>query len=179
MKQFLFGFLAASVLWGVGIFVFHPDAFKQTEEVAAAPVVEAPVEQVTKNSKTKRGKRRGMRRRGHVGDDDLGENGPRELNAGSAGGEAQLTNTQIESVFDANFSKIRRCLVLVEEDVSGKIVFGLRIDPTGRVSRANLRGPSAVTKGEAGSCMRMASKKMKFPAFDGPPMVAHYPITLE
>ena len=179
MKQFLFGFLAASVLWGIGVVVLHPDAFKQTEEVASEPIVEEPIEQVPTKTKRKRGKRRGMKGRGLVGDDDLGANDPRELNAGSVGGEAQLTSSQIESVFDANFSKVRRCLVLVEEDVSGKIVFGLRIDPTGRVSRANLKGPSAVTKGEAGSCLRTASKSMKFPAFDGPPMVAHYPVTLE
>ncbi|MFT5357918.1 MAG: hypothetical protein ACI9KE_005155, partial [Polyangiales bacterium] len=113
--------------------------------------------------------------------DDLGENDPREISAGASGGEAQLSSSQIEGVFDASFNGIQRCLVLVPANapLGGRLTFGMRIAGSGRVTRVNLRGPSAVTQGEAGSCLRRTARALSFPSFDGPEMLVHYPVTLQ
>ncbi len=55
----------------------------------------------------------------------------------------------------------------------------MRIAGTGRVTRVNLQGPAAVTSGDAGDCLRNAARRIRFPSFDGPEMIVHYPITLE
>ena len=137
----------------------------------------------------RRRRRRGMRGRASgmmwsgtaTSGDDLGENDPRELNAGAEGGEQQLTGAQIDSTIDGSFGRIRRCLVLVPEDAPsrGRVTFGLRIAGSGRVTRVNLRGPAGVTRSEAGDCLRQAARALRFPSFDGPEMIVHYPITLE
>ena len=137
----------------------------------------------------RRRRRRGMR--GRMGGmmwsgtattgDDLGENDPRELNAGAEGGEQQLTGSQIDNTIDGSFGRIRRGLVLVPEDAPsrGRVTFGVRIAGSGRVTRVNLRGPAGVTRSEAGDCLRQAARALRFPSFDGPEMIVHYPITLE
>ncbi len=112
--------------------------------------------------------------------DDLGEV-TRELDLGGSGGEAQLSASQIDEVVEGTFPRIRRCLVLVDSDgpVTGRLRVGLRIAGTGRVSRVNLRGPSAVSSGECGDCIRRAARGMRFPSFDGPDQLTRFPITLE
>jgi hypothetical protein len=66
-----------------------------------------------------------------------------------------------------------------DEPARGKLVFGLRITGEGKVSAVNLSGPSSVSQGEAGSCLRKAATGMKFRSFNGPDMVVHYPLNLE
>ncbi len=77
--------------------------------------------------------------------------------------------------------RIRQCLVLAEgsEPIQGRLTFGIEILPNGSVEGVNLAGPRAVTSGEAGDCLRTTTRAMHFPSFDGPPMVTHYPVTLE
>jgi hypothetical protein len=76
---------------------------------------------------------------------------------------------------------VRRCLVLMAGDdpVRGRVTFGLRIAPTGQVRAVQLQGPAAATTGEAGDCLRAAARALRFPSFDGPEMVARYPLHLE
>jgi hypothetical protein len=113
--------------------------------------------------------------------DDLGENDTRNLNVGQNGGEEHLRNTEIEQGFDSIMPQVKRCLILASEDepASGKLLFGLRISGAGKVSAVNLSGPSSVTRGDAGACLRKAAQGMHFRTFNGPDMVAHFPITLE
>lgn len=188
MGKFFAGFVVASVLWGGAGFAYKEGLFDEApppEPVDEAPEVEEEEEEApTKMRRRRRGRRgrRGMSAGGMyagVGDDDLGENDPRTIDGAGSGGEEQLSNTQIEAGFDAVFPRIRRCLVLVEGEASGRVTFGLRIASSGQVTRVNLRGPSAVTQGEAGGCLRTAARGMRLPSFDGPDMIVHYPLTLE
>jgi len=152
-------------------------------DAAVAPPDAGP----SKRRRRRRARRRGMR--GSMRDwsgegvsgDDLGEDGPREIDGAGAGGEEQLSAAQVEAGFDQVFGRIRRCLVLVPEDAParGRVVFGLRVASSGRVTRVNLTGPRAVTQSEAGTCLRQAARSISFPSFDGPEMVVRYPLTLE
>lgn len=112
--------------------------------------------------------------------DELG-NTDRNLDLGSSGGEEQLSSSEVEHGMDGVFGRIRRCLVLAagDEPVSGRLTFGLRIEPSGAVSAVRLSGPAVVTTGEAGTCLRTAARGAVFSGFDGPPMVVNYPITLD
>jgi hypothetical protein len=113
--------------------------------------------------------------------DDLGENDARNLNVGTAGGEEQLRGTEIEKGFDSVFGQVKRCLILAagDEPAHGKVTFGLRISGEGKVTAVNLSGPSSVTQGDSGACLRKAASGMHFRTFNGPDMVVHYPLTLE
>lgn len=113
--------------------------------------------------------------------DDLGENGARNVDMHAGGGEEQLRGTEIEKGFDAAFPQIRRCLVLAasDEPARGKLTFGLRISGQGKVTAVNLSGPSSVSSGECGACLRKAASSMQFRSFNGPDMVVHYPVTLD
>ncbi len=204
--KFIAGFLVASMLWGAGLFLYlggHLDGLLPPEEpevVEAEPEIEEeqPEEEATgmrRRRRRRRGRRRGMRSerddapqesgRMYSGNstsgDDLGSLGARELDGAGSGGEEQLTNSEIEAGFDRVFGRVRRCLVLVPDDAPsrGRITFGLRIAPSGRVTRVNLRGPSAITQSEAGGCLRQAARGIRYRSFDGPEMIAHYPLTLE
>ncbi|MBO6937118.1 MAG: hypothetical protein JJ863_19265 [Deltaproteobacteria bacterium] len=193
MARFFAGFAVASILWGAGVWAWTEGLIGQSEVVVEPePVAEAPEEVVEEEeAPTKRGRRRRRPRRGMgaaalptgtaTTGDNLGENDPRELAAGENGGEQQLTQGQIESAMDGGFGAIRRCLVLVPGDapVTGRLTFGLRIAGSGQVQRVNLRGPAVVTQGEPGDCLRTAARRIRFPSFDGPEMIVHYPITLE
>ena len=97
------------------------------------------------------------------------------------GGEEQLSQSEIQQGMDGVFGAIRRCLILAagDEPVTGRLVLGLRIEGTGRVSRVNLSGPAAVSTGECGTCLRSAAQRARFPSFDGPAMVVRYPVTLD
>jgi len=194
VARFFAGFVVASILWGGGVWAWTEGLIGQSEVVVEPEVVaEAPEEAVEEEeAPTKRARRRRRGRGGRGMDpslptgtattgDSLGENDPRELAAGENGGEQQLTQGQIESAMDGGFGAIRRCLVLVPGDapVTGRLTFGLRIAGSGQVQRVNLRGPAVVTQGEPGSCLRTAARRIRFPSFDGPEMIVHYPITLE
>jgi len=113
--------------------------------------------------------------------DDLGDPELRNLEAAQAGGEEQLLGSEIERGFDSVFPQVRRCLMLAagEEPVTGKIVFGLRISGQGGVQRVNLEGPAAITRSEAGDCLRKAAREIRFRSFNGPDMLVHYPLTLQ
>lgn len=193
MARFFAGFAVASILWGSGVWAWTEGLIGQSEVVVEAEPVAEPPEEVAEEEAPaeRRRRRRRAGRRGMAGrplptgtattGDDLGENDPRELAAGEAGGEQQLSRSQVEAAMDGGFGAIRRCLVLVPGDapVTGRLTFGLRIAGSGEVQRVNLRGPAVVTQGEPGSCLRSAARRIRFPSFDGPEMVVHYPITLE
>ncbi|NOY91276.1 MAG: hypothetical protein GXP55_08700, partial [Deltaproteobacteria bacterium] len=166
----------------------------QSVVVASAPaeldagVAASPSERPRRRRGRKRG-RRGSRAqissaelaRVETRGQDLGGSDPRTLDLAGSGGEQQLTGSQIEGGMDGVMGGIRRCLVLAagDEPVRGRLVFGLRVASTGRVARVNLRGPTAVTRGECGDCLRRSARRAEFPSFDGPDMVVHYPLTLE
>jgi hypothetical protein len=157
----------------------------EEEEVAAAEVApDDPAEPNARKGK-KRGARGGRDKKRYTGDsttgDDLGDPEARNLEAANAGGEDQLLGTEIERGFDGVFPQIRRCLMLAagEDEISGKLVFGLRIEGAAGVTRVNLAGPSAITQGEAGDCLRKAARSIAFRRFNGPDMLVHYPVTLQ
>lgn len=190
MSRFLAGFVTASVLWSVAAWLYLSGILSpaEPEPVAAAPA-DAGIEPAEQDERPSRHRRRGRRRTGRRGPaptgiattgDDLGEDDPRALDM-AEGGEEQLPSSEVERGMDEVFGRIRRCLVLAAGDapVTGTLTFGLRIEPNGRISRVNLRGPAAVTTGEAGSCLRTAVQRVRFRSFDGPAMIVHYPITLD
>jgi hypothetical protein len=195
VQRFLAGFVTASVVWG-GLLFAHRAGWvdlgitpKQEEAVASAAPSEADDDPAQPNARKRKGKGKGsggQSKRPHlIGDsttgDDLGGPEQRELNAANQGGEEQLLGTEIERGFDGVFPQIRRCLMLAagEDEVSGKLVFGLRIEGSGGVTRVNLAGPSAITQGEAGDCLRKAARSIAFRRFNGPDMLVHYPVTLQ
>lgn len=190
VSRFLAGFVTASVVWGVGVWLYLEGAFEpDPPAVAAAPeLADAGVAEMEGDAPRRR-RRRGARGGAGGGPvptgvattgDDLGADDPRNLDMAS-GGEEQLPSAEIERAMDGAFGQIRRCLILAAGDdpVTGTLTFGLRIEPTGRISRVNLRGPAAVTTGEAGDCLRTAARRVQLRSFEGPPMIVHYPVTLD
>lgn len=196
MSRFASGFLTATFLWlaaaaGAWFVWVRPQT---TVVVASAPEPEEDVRPEPDKTPRSRPRRRrsGSSSGAHEQDapanldrietrgDELG-NPDRRLDLGGSGGEAQLSGAQIEAGMNGAMGSIRRCLVLAagDEPVHGRVVFGLRIAPTGHVSRVNLRGPRAVTGGECGACLERAGRGARFSAFDGQDMVVHYPLTLE
>jgi hypothetical protein len=200
VTRFLAGFAVASVVWGgLGAYLvvelgYGPPPTLEEEEAAVA-VADAPTPEAPDAP------RRGRRRRGGAGasadssatgseraptgdavtGDDLGEGELRMIDGAGSGGEEQLSGAEIDHAFDGVMGRVRRCFVLAEGDTTptGRLVFGLRIAGTGRVSAVNLSGPAALTSGDCGECLREAGRSMSFPSFDGPDMVVRYPITLE
>ena len=195
MSKFWAGFVLATVLWaGVTAYLAFGLGYGPPDEevvaIAEEPVVdEAPPEEEAAPRRRRRGRRArsgaNPRTETPTGEattgDDLRENEMRTLDMGGSGGEQQLRSAQIEAGFDGAMGRIRRCLVLIEGDgeVRGRLVFGLRIGPDGRVHGVQLSGPRAATTGEAGSCLSAAARNLQFDTFDGPEMVVRYPITLE
>jgi hypothetical protein len=196
VPRFLAGFLTASLVWGGLIFaqvqgLIHINLEPEEEsELAGAQPQEAPDDSPDPQRKKRGGRKRATADRDNnkdrrlTGDalsgDDLGDPELRNLNADQAGGEEQLLGSEIERGFDSVFPQVRRCLMLAagDEPVSGKIVFGLRIAGQGGVTAVNLEGPAAITRSEAGDCLRKAAKGIRFRSFNGPDMVVHYPLTL-
>ncbi len=191
VSKFVGGFLTASLLWGLGVGLWASGAFEPgeiaTQQVEDEADAGPDMEEETPSMRRRRRGRRGMRGGGErvptgnaTTGDDLGSV-DRNLDLNAAGGEEQLSRAAIESGMDGVFGRIRRCLVLAagDEPVSGRVTFGLRIEPNGSVSRVRLSGPAVVTTGEAGSCLRTAARGARFDSFDGPPMVVNYPITLD
>jgi hypothetical protein len=111
--------------------------------------------------------------------DDLGWNSTRNVDMNA--GEGQLSGAQIDAGFDSMMGRIRRCLILVPSDgeVTGKLIFGMRVGSDGKPRAVNLSGPSVVTAGESGSCLREAAQGIRFASFNGPDMLFKYPITLQ
>jgi hypothetical protein len=192
VARFLAGFTVASALWGAFLFAYsrgyidislEPEAPPEAVTVASEPEAEDP--KADKSRKRRSGSKGARPRTSVTGNsttgDDLGADEARNLDVGSAGGEAQLKGSEIEQGFDGAFSQIRRCFILAASDdpVRGKLTFGVRINGEGRVTKVNLSGPSALTQGEAGSCLRGAVTGIRFRAFNGPDMVVHYPVTLD
>ncbi len=199
MQKFFAGFGTASLLWiGVGGALYLGGVFGPARETPLEPVVAVNAAPDGGAEVPTKGRRRGVRRAtggaaangangGAVPEgeattgDSLGEGATRTLDVGASGGEAQLTEPQIERALDGAMGRIRRCLLLVPGDapVTGRLVLGIKIAGTGRVTAVNLAGPAAVSTGDAGECLRGAVRAVAFPAFDGPEMIAHYPLTLE
>jgi hypothetical protein len=201
--RFLFGFVLATAMWG-GLFSLYlrgaldflfPEG--DTTEQARAEVV--PEEASGPPTK---GKKRGLKRprlarqkpaarqlasnqsKGKAGGsntvgDDLGWDKARDIDMNA--GEGQLLGSQIDSGFDSVMGRIRRCLILVpsDGDVTGKLLFGMRVGSDGKPKAVNLTGPSIVTSGESGSCLREAAQGIRFATFNGPDMLFKYPITLQ
>lgn len=190
MSRFWLGFGSATVLYAAGGLVYV-GVFSNEEP--ADPAWVAPAEaDADAGPKEEPPRRRKLRSRGKerdttsgtggwagAQDDDLGAGEAREVDMNA--GEEQLSNAEIESTMGGALGRLRRCLMLAagEETVRGRLVFGLRIEPTGAVSRVNLRGPSEVTSGESGACLRDTARAVHFRSFDGPAMIVSYPITLE
>lgn len=203
MKGFFFGFLVASLLGVAALYAqsrgliapFPEEADTQgalsTDEGTDGEVAAA------EEKRSKRRKRPGQRRgkaqarpfpAGGAGydtsqvtvGDDLNGRAPRELTMG-AGAEEQLTNAEIDQGIDRVFRGIQRCLILVPSDApaTGRVTLGMHIAPSGNVTKVNLSGPATIVQGESGACIRKAVRSIRYPSFDGPDMVVHYPIVFE
>jgi hypothetical protein len=203
-KGFIIGFFAATILWGGLILAAREGIFddwlgKEGNEPLpdAGAVAEAtePGDVSKGPRKGRRGSRRWGRRNRQKGGpsevrgsgpivesgDDLGEGSSRSVDVGEQGDEQQLSSQEIDAAFGPAMPGIRRCLLLLppNQEGSGRVTFGLRISGSGRASAVRLHGPSALTTGDVGNCLRRAGNAIRFPAFDGPDMVVRYPITFE
>lgn len=185
--KFLLGFVSASLLWG-GLAFAHfagmlPIGLAREEGAVAdaEAAAEKPARAASKGDKReKRRPRRGRDgNRALTQDDDLGWDDATTVNM--AGGEEQLSGSEIDRGFDQVMPRIRRCLILVPADgaIQGQLTFGMRVGGDGQVRGVNLRGPGVVTGGESGSCLRDAAKGIRFASFDGPDMLFNYPINLQ
>jgi hypothetical protein len=201
--RFLFGFVLATAMWG-GLFSLYLrgalDFLFPENDVPGQLADAAPEEPAGPPT---RGKKRGLKRprlarqkpaarqlaanqaKGKGGNgnstvgDDLGWDRARDIDMSA--GEGQLLGSQIDSGFDSMMGRIRRCLILVpsDGDVTGKLIFGMRVGSDGKPKAVNLSGPSIVTGGESGSCLREAAQGIRFATFNGPDMLFKYPITLQ
>ncbi len=199
MKQFLTGFAVASVVW-FGVLYAQATGgislFGDGDDATVAPQVDTDVGPTTApDEAAPKKKRRGGRRRrrgdgapmkaaawdtsvGQAGDDL--EVSPREVSMGQ-GAEDQLSEAEIDKGIDRVFRGIQRCLLALPPDApaTGKVIFGMHIASSGQVTRVNLKGPNVMIQGEVGACFRRTARTIRFRAFDGPDMIAHYPIVFE
>jgi hypothetical protein len=199
--RFLVGFLVASMLWAALAGALYAKGFlslgreEPAQELAAAADDSADDEAQKDPKKRRRNKRPARSQSGAAarsdGDgralpqgnattgDEIDWAGDRQVDMGA--GEAQLSGKAIEAGFDSVMSRVRRCLVLVpaEGEVTGKLIFGMRVGGDGQPRAVNLSGPAVVTSGESGSCLRQAAQSIRFPKFDGPDMLFKYPVTLQ
>lgn len=203
-KGFFIGFCLATVLWGGLVLAARQGFFDEwisadADEVGLDAGVDGEVEEPEEVAKGPRkgrrwrgrGKGRGRRKALPSGTrgsgpivesgDELGEGSSREVDVGDEGNEERLSSQEIDSAFGPAMPGIRRCLLHLDSDQEGggRVTFGLRISGSGRASAVRLHGPSALTTGAVGSCLRRAGSAIRFPAFDGPDMVVRYPITFE
>ena len=181
------GLLVAVKQGFVNLDLSPPEEDIEPELVAATDAPEGGAQDAKKKRRVKRragtGDRGDSRRyegESSVGD-DLGGPEARNLDVANAGGEEQLLGSEIERGFDGAMPSIRRCLILAasDEPVTGKLVFGVRIGGNGRIEKVNLKGPSAITQSEAGSCLTAAARGIQFRTFNGPAMLVNYPLTLQ
>lgn len=200
MRQFLLGVLVASVAWAgvllaqaAGVIDILGAGGGEARIIVDAGVDSEIAEEVEGDEKGKRGGKRrrpGRKRKpggaayaagDGVAGDEIGGPGSQELSMDVAGGQEQLSPAQIDRGIDTVWNGIQRCLVLVPGDLpaTGRVVLGMRIAPSGRVTRVGLKGPNPIVQGEPGACIRRAVKSIEYPSFDGPEMVAHYPIVFE
>lgn len=195
MSRFLAGFGLASLLWGGVLFASARGyidlglAEEPEPETLEGVTPGDEADDATKSDRKKRRRAGSATKRTRSsyasGDstsgDDLGEDDPRQMDMHAGGGEEQLASHEIEKGFDGAFSQVRRCLILAagDEPARGKVVFGLRVAGSGKVTAVNLSGPSSVTQGESGACLRKAASSIQFRSFNGPDMVVRYPLTLE
>ena len=202
MKQFLAGIVTASLIWG-GLFWAQKAEYidllgvnAPTEDVApeASEATLASEEVKTpKESKRRRGKRRSRRSYDGPGPgnhydttegvsgDQLDGPGGKELSMAGAGGEDQLSSQEIDQGIDRVFKGIERCLLTLPPDApaAGRVVFGMNIASSGKVTKVNLKGPKHMISGDTGACFQRTVKSIRFRSFDGPDMVAHYPVTFD
>jgi len=187
VSRFFLGFISASVLWGVGFWIYTSQ--QQPEPVvtpATEPVTVSPTPPKTRK-KRKRGAPRGADESAPssvhetVSGDDLGKPDSQEVDLNSAGDERRLTQGQIQSTLTRAMPDIRRCVANLPEDVfvSGKLAFGLRVRASGDVARVRLSGLNTVVEGATGECLRGAVKRLQFPTFSGADMFVQYPVYLD
>ena len=202
MKHFLAGIVVASLIWG-GLFGAQKAGYidllggnAPTEAVEIA-TPDAPLEseavKTPKEGKRRRGKRRNRRTSDSPGPgnhydteegvfgDVLDGPGGKELSMAGAGGEDQLSSQEIDRGIDRVFKGIERCLLALPPDApaAGKVVFGMNIASSGKVTKVSLKGPKHMISGETGACFQRTVKSIRFRSFDGPDMVAHYPVTFD
>lgn len=193
MPKFLLGFISASLLWAAAAYAVingyvdlnldRIEVKNDTDEASDSSVGKKSNFRSRRSNKRRRSSARSKRRsyRSVLTGDSLGEDEVRGVDMVGNSGEQQLTDNEIEQGIDGVFNQIKRCLFLAANDdpVKGRVVLGMRIEGTGRVTRVNLRGPIPVVRGEAGDCLRKTVKAIQYRNFDGPTMVVHYPITLD
>lgn len=192
MPRFLTGFFSATLLWAVVAFAYLQgyidvdlSMLEVEDDQEAAEATPDAKGKRRRRPRARRGRRsrpgaRGSRVREMVTGDDLGGPELRTIEMDSAGGEGQLTSHEVEVGIDNVMPKLRRCLILVDDQdpIRGKMIFGMRISGSGRVTKVNLKGPSPLVSGEAGGCLRRALGSITYRTFDGPDMVIHYPFTI-
>jgi hypothetical protein len=186
VARFLLGFLVATVLYGGAAVALSTRGLVRFEP-APKPVVVAAAEEPEPDLDPKKPRKRKASARPQrvlpsgsaTTGDELDWDGERQVDM--AGGEAQLSGSQIEAGFDSAMAKIRRCLILVpaEGDVTGKLIFGMKVGSDGTPRAVNLSGPAVVTTGESGDCLRKAAQGIRFAKFSGPDTLFKYPITLQ
>jgi hypothetical protein len=198
MKQFLIGFIVASFFWIFILFASGEGWVKIFGGQQSQPPVLTRADTDTTDINTKPAKiqkrRRGSSKKNKnnfnpgpgydKGSGISGDNlkaGSREVAAGAAGAEEQLSGRQIDAGIDRVFNGIQRCLMLMPPDAPsrGKIIIGMYITSAGNVTKVNLKGPNSMVKKECGACIRRMVKTIKYPSFNGPDMTVHYPVIFD
>jgi hypothetical protein len=199
-RGFIAGFITATFLYGAIFVAYRAGALdpwlSEGEGDEPANLTERDAGSDGAVETPRRGKRRARRRwqqrrarreaRKRTSDQvvesgDSLESGPREVDMNGAGGEARLSAAQIDAAFSPAMARIRRCLLLLPEDASGRgrVVFGMRVAGSGQVAAVRLRGPGSLTTGEVGGCLQRTARAIRFPSFDGAETTFSYPITFE
>lgn len=95
------------------------------------------------------------------------------------GGE--LDAATVRRVVTSRSGAVRRCFdrsLRSKENVSGKLVVEVEVQPTGRVSNVELMTP-AFARTEVGSCLMKSIRKWRFPRFEGEAQAIELPFVLQ
>jgi hypothetical protein len=185
--KFFSGFLVATLAWmavGAGLHLgagWGPPADPEVVDEVPASTEEPASERAAPRRRSSSGGGGAVPRGNATTGDDLRENDIRMIDGTATGGEEQLSGRQLDAAWDGAMGRVRRCFLLAagEDEITGRLVFGMRIAGSGQVTAVNLSGPARMTSGECGDCLRDAARQIRFPTFNGPEMLVRYPIELD
>jgi hypothetical protein len=205
VRNFLLGFLSATVLFGGYLLIFR--APQKVVEVAA-PAVEDGGTKVASKARRRGGRRRARARAaadspgaGAAAADEADEapsgrqvsaaelkpvtqgdrlDGTEVVNMGEESGGREVSQEEFDSVFAGRRQSVLDCIDKSRGDAAahpGKVTVGMRIGKRGTVEKMRIGGPSYMMKAGLAGCIRGAVRDLRFPAPSSSQIVT-YPFQL-
>jgi hypothetical protein len=203
MRNFLLGFLSASLLFG-GYIAYERLGRKEPPPVAEVDGGAIADAAPTAKKKRRRGRRIARKTNGTEppASDDAPDETPRgrtvsaaELKPSTQGDRLEQTEvinmeekdtgrevsqSELDSIFNEKRPEILECIDKSRGDAAahpGRVVVGLRITKGGSVSKVRITGPSYMMKAGLHGCLKRSVSSLRFPA-PSSAMVVSFPFTL-